>query len=252
MFSLCCGFDRLYYRTTVTFSLYGIVYLFHVVYIAQLLRLAMGYTWTSYNDRRFLFISRLIILMQIKKTTYLYFDFIRVQQICWKSYCIRTIYRQNSSWENVFKFFFYLHSLYFVDSLVSWQLSLSFSVVEMPVVNTKSFFMCCFILALCQFESVQFDVTVWSYVATKINRWSGRLLDIISHPYSELVGITHDPLTKALCKKNTVHKDIHILNWVKLSVSNMSSGSTYRILWLQIGGSQSHNKRWLHFNIIPL
>ncbi|XP_055307113.1 lipase 3-like [Sitodiplosis mosellana] len=65
----------------------------------------------------------------------------------------------------------------------------------------KTIFVSCLILALTQFGSVQ--PSVWSTIATRINRWASRMVDIVGHPYSRAVRIFQSPTTKALCKRNT-------------------------------------------------
>ncbi|XP_055322513.1 lipase 3-like [Sitodiplosis mosellana] len=69
----------------------------------------------------------------------------------------------------------------------------------MAFVNSKQFVVCCFIVAL----GVQFEWSIWTEIAIKINRFASRLLHIIAHPYAELVAIIHSPLTKELCNKGT-------------------------------------------------
>lgn len=114
----------------------------------------------------------------------------------------------------------------------------------MVLLNSKSFFLCCFLLALIRFESVEFDVTVWSTIALLFNRGAIKLVSIIAHPYEELVGITLDPLTIDLCKRNTVQCDIKFFiffYFMKIIILNIITHNQDQLIEYYGYKSEVHN-----------
>lgn len=72
--------------------------------------------------------------------------------------------------------------------------------------GSKSVLMWCFIVTLVQFGTIQLESEIWSSIATKINRWASKAVDILFRPYTEMVAIIQSSTTKDLCRRNTVQE----------------------------------------------